>query len=130
MRLEEVRYLMREQIRGQAIYARREILTYLVRDRDMPLAWFTEGSRTPKIAWWRMFAVYLTAEICSRAWVAVAEAWRIDHTTVMHAHRKFNKLLDDGDTAVQYEIVEFHDHQQRKHRLTGRADAHSSASEI
>lgn len=119
MRLEAAKYLLREQVRGQAIYARREILAYLVRDRDMPLSWFIEDNRTTKVAWWRMFAVYMTAEMCGRAWSSVAEAWRIDRTTVMHAHKKFKKLLDDCDAELQYEITEFHDNQQRKHRLIG-----------
>jgi hypothetical protein len=78
------------------ILNRRKILNEVCREEDLALAALLSKSRTPKLVKARWKAMYRLRELLHLSYPEIGRSLGMDHTTVIHGIRQYEKLLASG----------------------------------
>ena len=93
--------ILREDIKGPTTIG--TIQTIVAEYFEMSVDDLISSKRTAEIAWARQIAMYLCRECTESSLQHIGQAFRKkDHTTVLHAHKKVNKMMKNGQDVKDF----------------------------
>jgi chromosomal replication initiator protein len=70
---------------------------------NVPVDWMLNHRRSPRYSTPRQIAMALARRLTHRSYPEIGRRFRKDHTTALHASRKYSDLLDEAEAIVGFD---------------------------